>query len=96
MQAYCSIYATKRDPTDDNNDMIKGADGIYRLSKASWFTEGTDIRFKVVQDHTYTHSWPADDFTIGVYKTGAFNYEIIFNPYNNDEDKIAVDITEIF
>lgn len=32
----------------------------------------------------------------GVYKTGAFNYEITFYPYNNDEDKIAVEIFEVF
>jgi hypothetical protein len=78
------------------NEMVKGDDGIYRLNKAGWFQEGADIRFKVVQDHSYAHSWPAEDFQIGVYKTGAFNYEIVFNPYNNDEDKVHVVITEIF
>ena len=92
MQVYWSIYATKRDPTDENNDMIKGAGGIYRLSMVRVPTSGSRL-FKITP---ITHLWPADDFTIGVYKTGAFNYEIIFNLYNNDEDKIAVDITEIF
>ncbi len=76
--------------------MVKGDDGIYRLNKAGWFQEGTDIRFKVVEDHDWAHSWPAEDFAIGVYKTGAFNFEIVFNPYNNDEDKVHVVITEIF
>lgn len=77
------------------NEMVKGEDGIYRLTKSGYFQEGADVRFKIAQDHSYTHSWPVEDFAIGIYKTGAFNFEIIFNPYNNDEDKIAVDITEI-
>ncbi len=91
-----NLFEADWDPYYPGNEMVKGADGIYRLNKAGWFQEGTDIRFKVVQDHSYTHSWPAEDFSIGVYKTGAFNYEIVFNPYNNDEDKVHVVITEVF
>ena len=91
-----NLFEVDWDLNYEGNNMVKGSDGIYRLNKTGWFTEGTDIRFKVVQDHSYAHSWPAEDFLIGIYKTGAFNFEIIFNPYNNDEDKIAVNITEIF
>ena len=43
-----------------------------------------------------TVTWPVEDFPIGVYKTGAFNFEIVFNPFNNDEDKVHVVITEVF
>lgn len=91
-----NLFEADWDPYYEGNEMVKGDDGIYRLNKAGWFQEGTDIRFKVVQDHNWDHAWPADDFAIGVYKTGAFNYEIVFNPYNNDEDKVHVVITEIF
>ena len=91
-----NLFEADWDPYYEGNEMVKGDDGIYRLNKAGWFTEGTDIRFKVVQDHNWAHSWPAEDFAIGVYKTGAFNYEIVFNPYNNDEDKVHVVITEVF
>ena len=91
-----NLFEADWDPYYPGNEMVKGTDGIYRLNKAGWFQEGTDIRFKVVQDHNWDHSWPAEDFAIGVYKTGAFNYEIVFNPYNNDEDKVHVVITEVF
>ena len=91
-----NLFEADWDLNYPGNEMVKGEDGIYRLNKAGWFQEGADIRFKVVQDHSYEHSWPAEDFAIGVYKTGAFNYEIVFNPYNNDEDKVHVIITEIF
>ena len=91
-----NLFGEDWDLNCEMNNMVKGDDGIYRLTKAGWFEEGADIRFKVVQDHSYTHSWPAEDFAIGVYKTGAFNFEIVFNPYNNDEDKVHVVITEIF
>ena len=91
-----NLFGEDWDLNCEQNNMVKGDDGIYRLTKAGWFQEGTEIYFKVVQDHSYTHSWPAENFQIGVYKTGAFNFEIVFNPYNNDEDKVHVIITEIF
>jgi hypothetical protein len=91
-----NLFGEDWDPYFEPNNMVKGDDGIYRLTKEGWFQEGTEIFFKVVQDHSYTHSWPAENFQIGVYKTGAFSYEIVFNPYNNDEDKVHVIITEIF
>lgn len=91
-----NLFGEDWDLNCEMNNMVKGEDGIYHLIKEGWFQEGTDIRFKVVQDHSYDHSWPAEDFQIGVYKTGAFSYDIVFNPYNNDEDKVHVVITEIF
>ena len=91
-----NLFGEDWDPNFELNNMVKGDDGIYRLTKEGWFQEGTEIYFKVVQDHSFTHSWPAENFQIGVYRTGAFSYEIVFNPYNNDEDKVHVIITEIF
>ena len=91
-----NLFEADWDPYYPGNEMVKGDDGIYRLNKAGWFQEGDDISFKVVQDHNWDHAWPAENFQIGVYKTGAFNFEIVFNPYNNDEDKVHVVITEIF
>jgi len=91
-----NLFGEDWDPNFEVNNMVKGDDGIYRLTKSGWFEEGADIRFKVVRDHNWDYAWPAEDFAIGVYKTGAFNFEIVFNPYNNDEDKVHVVITEIF
>ena len=91
-----NLFGEDWDLNCEQNNMVKGDDGIYRLTKAGWFQEGTEIFFKVVEDHSYAHSWPAENFQIGVYKTGAFSYEIVFNPYNNDEDKVHVIITEVF
>lgn len=91
-----NMFHVDWDPYYPGNEMVKGDDGLYRLTKTDYFTEGTEIYFKIVQDHSYTHSWPAENGYIYITDTGAWEYEFIFNPYNNDEDKIAINVTQIF
>lgn len=90
------LFEADWDPNCEQNNMVKGSDGIYRLQKTGYFTEGTEIKFKIVQDHSWDHAWPAEDWLIYVPETGAWDYVIKFMPYNNDEDKIAVEITKVF
>ena len=54
-----NLFESEWDLNDERNNMIKGADGIYRLNKAGWFPEGTEIYFKIVTNHSYAYSWPA-------------------------------------
>ena len=76
--------------------MTKGADGIYRLNKAGWFPEGTEIYFRIVTNHSYAFSWPAEDRLIYIYETGAFSIDIIFDPNAPDNQKINIDMNKIF
>ena len=75
-----NLFESEWDLNDERNNMTKGADGIYRLNKAGWFPEGTEIYFKIVTNHSYAYSWPAESRLIYIYETGAFSIDIIFDP----------------
>ena len=91
-----NLFESEWDLNDERNNMIKGDDGIYRLNKAGWFPEGTEIYFKVVTNHSYAFSWPAEERLIYLYETGAFSIDIIFDPNAPDDQKINVDMNKIF
>ena len=91
-----NLFESEWDLNDERNNMIKGDDGIYRLNKAGWFPEGTEIYFKVVTNHSYAFSWPAEERLIYIYETGAFSIDIIFDPNAPDDQKINVDMNKIF
>ena len=91
-----NLFEADWDPSYEGNNMVKGDDGIYRLHKAGYFAEGTEIKFKVVQDHSWDHAWPAEDWLLYIPESGAWDFIIKFMPYNNDEDKIAVEVTKVF
>ena len=65
-----NLFESDWDLNDERNNMTKGADGIYRLNKAGWFPEGTEIYFKIVTNHSYAYSWPAlTSFSIPMLQT---------------------------
>ena len=91
-----NLFESDWDLNNERNNMTKGADGIYRLNKAGYFQQGTEIKFKVVRNHSYIHSWPAEERVIGIYETGAFSIDITFNPDAPDNQKISVDMNKVF
>ena len=91
-----NLFESEWDLNDERNNMIKGADGIYRLNKAGWFPEGTEIYFRIVTNHSYAFSWPAEERLIYIYETGAFSIDIIFDPNAPDDQKINIDMNKIF
>ena len=91
-----NLFESDWDLNDERNNMTKGADGIYRLNKAGWFPEGTEIYFRIVTNHSYAFSWPAEDRLIYIYETGAFSIDIIFDPNAPDNQKINIDMNKIF
>ena len=91
-----NLFEADWDPNYEGNNMTKGDDGIYRLHKAGYFAEGTEIKFKIVQNHSWDHSWPAEDWLLYIPENGAWDFIIKFMPYNNDEDKIAVEVNKVF
>ena len=91
-----NLFESDWDLNDERNNMIKGADGIYRLNKAGWFPVGTEIKFKIVRNHSYLHSWPAEERVIYIYETGAFSIDFTFNPDAPDNQKIDVDMNKVF
>ena len=91
-----NLFESEWDLNDERNNMTKGADGIYRINKAGWFPEGTEIYFKIVTNHSYAYSWPAESRLIYIYETGAFSIDIIFDPNAPDNQKINIDMNKIF
>lgn len=93
-----NLFGSNWDPTDTNNDMVKGDDGIYTWTRESeYFQDGTKIEFKIVQDHSWdVASWPENNWEF-IAEEGAYNFVITFNPNaaDNDENKVTCTPTKL-
>jgi hypothetical protein len=57
------------------------------------FKADDQAEFKIDEDHSYEHSWPAENALIVFPEDGDFNVGITFNPNTNDEvDRIRVSL----
>ena len=67
--------------TDDaNNDMSKQDDGTYKLVKENVkLVKGTEYQYKVVRDHSWDWSYPSDNATFTVDKSGIYNVTFTFD-----------------
>ncbi len=67
--------------TDDaNNDMSKQDDGTYKLVKENVeLVKGTEYQYKVVRDHSWDWSYPSDNATFTVGKSGIYNVTFTFD-----------------
>ena len=70
-----SIFNTFWDASNTDNDMVKQADGKYRIKYE--VPNFSDLSFKVVKNHSFDNgSWPADNYTI----KASGNLVITFDP----------------
>ena len=67
--------------TDDaNNDMTKQNDGTYTLVKENVeLAVGTTYEYKVVRNHSWDWSYPAQNATFTVLKSGLYNVTFTFD-----------------
>ncbi|MBO4804043.1 MAG: hypothetical protein J5503_05790 [Muribaculaceae bacterium] len=79
-----NLFGTNWDPTNTDNDMVMGEDGIYTWTKDAEMTAGTEIEFKVTQDHSWDNSWPSGNIYYKFTEDGTYNIKITFNPENNE------------
>ena len=90
------VFGTEWDPTDVNNDMVKGEDGIY-----TWTKEGVQLDdffgFKVVGNHSWDYEWPIGyENNWNAYLpdgAGVYNIVITYDPAQPDE-KITCTLTK--
>ena len=88
-----NLFGSFWSETDTNNDMVKGADGIYTWTKNNVvFTEDTHIEFKVVQDHSWTYNWPSQNWQADL-EAGTYDIVITFDPTAEDQYKITFTAT---
>ena len=90
-----NLFGTGWDPANEDNNMTKGEDGIYTWAKENVeFTEAATIEFKVVQDHSWVHSWPSNNWWAQITEAGIYNFVITFDPAADDMNKITFTATK--
>ncbi len=88
-----NLFGSNWDPTDANNDMVKGEDGIYTWSaEGVIFREDVHIEFKVVQDHSWAVNWPTQNWKVDL-EAGTYDIVITFDPAADVMDKITFTAT---
>ncbi len=80
-----SIFGTEWDQNNTDNDMIKLADGTYKLQKFGCeLGAGTEVAFKIVGNHDWGSAWPSDNVVIPIGESGLYDLTFTFNPENNE------------
>ena len=76
-----SVFGTEWDPTNTDNDMVKGEDGTYELKKFGCeLAEGNSLEFKIVGNHSWDNSWPNDNLSVPISSDGTYDLIFYFNP----------------
>ena len=80
-----NLFGSNWDPSDTNNDMVKGEDGIYTWTKTNYVVEEADtIEFKVVKNHSWdVASYPENNWWYAA-TAGTYDFVITFNPETSE------------
>ncbi len=95
-----NVFGSNWDTYDENNELVKGEDGVYTWSKKD-VTLYNSFQFKVVGNHDYAvYEWP-----VGPYNwvanlpeedgEGIYDILITFNPEAADSVKITCTLTKV-
>ena len=95
-----NVFGSNWDTYDENNELVKGEDGVYTWSKED-VTLYNSFQFKVVGNHDYAvYEWP-----VGPYNwvanlpeedgEGIYDILITFNPEAADSVKITCTLTKV-
>ena len=90
------IFGSDWDPTDEANDMVKGADGIYTWSKDDVALYG-NFEFKIAGNHNFSvYEWPIgqNNWIAKVSEEGIYTIEITFDPEAEDDYRITCNLTK--
>ncbi len=75
-----SIFGTSWDPTNTNNDMVKGTGNTWTFSKENLtLTEGNKIYFKVCKNHAWGIAYPGSNYELSVPANGEYKLVITFD-----------------
>ena len=89
-----NVFGSNWNPSDEANDMVKGADGIYTWSKDDVeLAAQEEVQFRIVQDHAWTYAWPVGNWRYTCEEAGTYNIVITFDPTAIDEEKITFTAT---
>ena len=89
-----NVFGSDWNPADEANDMVKGEDDIYTWTKNGVeLAAEEEVKFKVVQDHSWTYAWPSSDWYYKCEEAGIYDIVITFNPNADDMNKITFNAT---
>lgn len=63
--------------TDNHMELV---DGLYTWTKENVELTAGDIQFKVIKNHSYGTSYPANNYSYNVAQSGSYNVTITFDP----------------
>lgn len=78
-----TIFGSHWDINDTQNNMTDKGNGIWELTKTGCILEqNVKNDFKVVKNHSWVESYPADNYVFRVEETGTYDVTIQFNANN--------------
>lgn len=80
-----ALFGNTWDPTNEANDMNFDSDtGLWTLTKSDvTLNVGEVYKCKVVKNHSWDVSYPAQDVTFSVGAPGVYSVTVTYNPENN-------------
>ena len=84
-----TAFGSNWDQTDEANDMTKQEDGTYKWEKTELVLPAGTVEFKVVEDHAWTVSYPAENYQLAIAEQGEYTITITFNPETKAIDAVA-------
>ena len=79
-----AIFGTDWDPTNVENDMTEQADGTFALTKYNCQLAGSELEFKVTDNHSWDNAWPDNNVVVTVEEAGLYDVTFIINPESKD------------
>ena len=66
-------------PENEENDMVKQADGTYKLVKANVTLAAGSYKFKVCANHGWSEAYPGSDYILRIDEDGIYDVTFTFN-----------------
>ena len=75
-----SVFGSHWDTSDTQNDMTDKGNGIWELTKTGCILEqNVKNEFKVLKNHSWVESYPANNYVFAVEETGTYSVTIQFS-----------------
>lgn len=87
-----ALFGTLWDQNNTDNDMVELDNGTYRWKKDKVALEKGSFEFKIVVDHSWSLSYPEENYEMYIPEAGYYDVEIIFDPSSHE---ISCDIRNV-
>ena len=96
--APAALFGTEWAPGLVENEMTKGANGIYTWTKNGVELTAGEVQFKVVLGHEWGQEWPSSNYVATIEGNGTYNVVITFDPETKEItfEATAVEVGEDF